>query len=93
LRIVGASPFEGVHLGEIERITPEHVYDRRVFFVRDIGFIEPTEARRITFEDSVEFERVQAETYHNLGYESVDVPRAEVADRANMVEAYIASWN
>jgi predicted ATPase len=52
LRIVGASPFEGVHLGEIERITPEHVYDRRVLFVRDIGFIEPTEARRITFEDS-----------------------------------------
>ncbi|HEY8822438.1 MAG TPA: AAA family ATPase [Dermatophilaceae bacterium] len=78
---------------EIDRITRERVYDRRVFLIRDIGFIEPTDARRITFEDSVEFERVHAETYQALGYELVDVPRAEVADRTNMIEAFVASWS
>ena len=78
---------------EIGRITRGRVYDRRVFLIRDIGFIEPTDARRITFEDSVEFERVHAETYQALGYELVDVPRAEVADRTNMIEAFVASWN
>ena len=71
----------------------ERVYDRRVFFIRDIGFIEPTDARRITFEDSVEFERVHAQTYPALGYELVNVPRAEVADRTGMIEAFVASWN
>ena len=64
-----------------------------MFFIRDIGFIEPTDARRITFEDSVEFVRVHAETYQAPGYELVDVPRAEVADRTNMIEAFVASWN
>lgn len=78
---------------EIVRITRERVYDRRVFFIRDIGFIEPTDARRITFEDSVEFERVHAQTYPALGYELVNVPRAEVADRTGMIEAFVASWN
>src|SRR5471030_1285336 len=65
---------------EIERIRREDVYERRVFFVRDIGFIEPTDARRITFEQSVEFERIHVQTYLRLGYELVDVPRADVAD-------------
>jgi predicted ATPase len=60
--------------------------------MRDIGFIEPTDARRITFEDSLDFERVHAETYQALGYELVDVPRAEVADRTDMIEVLVAFW-
>lgn len=85
-------PAQGALSEEIERIRREDVYERRVFFVRDIGFIEPTDARRITFEQSVEFERIHVQTYLRLGYELVDVPRADVADRADMVEACLASW-
>jgi predicted ATPase len=77
---------------EIERIRREAIYDRNVIFVRDIGFIEPTKARRITFADSVEFERVHVQTYRTLGYDLVDVPRAAVADRTDIVEAYLDSW-
>ena len=78
---------------EIDKITRERVYDRRVFFIRDIGFIEPADTRRITYEDSLEFEGVHAEAYQTLGYELVDVPRSEVADRTNVIEAFVASWN
>jgi predicted ATPase len=85
-------PAQGVLSEEIERIRREDVYQRRVFFVRDIGFIEPSDARRITFEESVEFERIHVQTYLMLGYELIDVPRADVADRADMVEACLASW-
>lgn len=76
---------------EIDRITRERSYDRRVFFVRDIGFCDPTAARRITFEDSLEFERVHEQIYHALGYELVDVSPGEIADRADTIEAYLAS--
>ncbi|MEU8267483.1 AAA family ATPase [Sphaerisporangium sp. NPDC049002] len=70
---------------EIERITGEGVYERHVFFVRNLGFCEPTTARRISFEDSLEFERVHEESYHLFGYELVDVPAGEPADRAALV--------
>ncbi len=88
---LGYSP-SAVLTEEIDRITRERVYDRRVFFVRNIGFIEPTAARKITFVDALEFERLHEEVYLALGYELVDIPRGEVADRANMIETYIAAW-
>lgn len=67
---------------EIERITREGVYERQVFFVRNLGFCEPTAARRISFEDSLEFERVHEESYQLFGYELVGIPAGEPADRA-----------
>lgn len=77
---------------EIDRIRRERIYDRRVFFIREIGFCEPTAARRITFEDSLKFERVHEEIYRALGFELVDVPRGDIADRADQIEAYVDSW-
>jgi predicted ATPase len=42
--------------------------------------------------DAVQFEHIHVRTYLTLGYDLVDIPKAEVADRADMVEAYLASW-
>jgi predicted ATPase len=66
---------------EIDRITREQVYDRQVFFVRNLGFCEKTAARRISFVDSLEFERVHEETYRSFGYRLVDVPAGPLPDR------------
>jgi predicted ATPase len=77
---------------EIARITREKVYDRRVFFIRPLGFVEPTADRRISFEDSLAFERVHEETYVALGYEPVDVPPGTVEDRAARIDSHIRSW-
>ena len=55
-----------VHLGysfspflvsELERIRKEAIYQNRVFFVRSLGFITPTEARRITLEDPLRLKK------------------------------------
>lgn len=78
---------------ELDRITSDNIYDRRVFFVRDIGFCEPTAARRITFDDSLDFGRVHAETYRTLGYDLVDIPAGPVADRTSLIEAHLTSWS
>ncbi|MEV5328090.1 ATP-binding protein [Nonomuraea sp. NPDC052634] len=71
---------------EIERITRERVYDRHVFFVRNLGFCEPTDARRISFEESLEFERLHEETYRAFGYHLIDVPAGPPDERIALVE-------
>lgn len=67
---------------ELDRIAAEQVYERTVFFLRNLGFCEPTAARRITFADSLRFEQVHADTYREYGYDLVDIPAGPVAERA-----------
>ena len=83
-------PVSAVLSAEISRITREQVYQRQVFFIHNLGFCEPTAARRISFEDSLEFERVHADTYRTFGYELIDVPAGPLAARAARITDTIA---
>jgi predicted ATPase len=56
-----------------------------VFFVRNQGRVEPTAARRITFEDSLVFEDVHERTYRELGFEPIDVPAGPLPWRAELI--------
>lgn len=76
---------------EVGRITREHVYERAVFLVRPIGFVEPTAARRISYQDSLEFEGLHEAAYRECGFEIVDVAAAGVMDRADAIASIIAS--
>lgn len=58
---------------ELDRITEEGVYQRRVFLVRGLGFITPTAARQISLEAALAFERVHEAAYGELGYEPISV--------------------
>jgi len=77
---------------EIARITEAGYFDRRVFFVRPLGFLEQTDVRRISYEESLAFERRHETEYLRLGFEIVDVPVGPVAKRAAAVDAQIRSW-
>jgi predicted ATPase len=66
---------------ELGRIERESVYQRRVFFIRNLGFVAPTQARRISFEEALRFERIHEETYRSFGYEMVFVEPGTVEDR------------
>jgi predicted ATPase len=77
---------------EIGIILRDRVYDHRVFFVRPIGFCEPTAARQISYENSLIFERLHEAEYGRLGFEITDIPAAPVSQRAAMVDAFIRSW-
>ena len=72
---------------EIARIKAESVYELRVFFIQTLGFVTPTAARRISYEDALRFEQVHVETYRRLGYDLVFIPPGELEARADQVLA------
>jgi predicted ATPase len=71
---------------ELKRIETAAIYQKRVFFVQKLGFITPTNARRISFEEASRFERVHEETYRNFGFELVPVAPGNLSDRVNAIK-------
>jgi predicted ATPase len=82
-------PFSPFLTGELERVRNEPIFERRVFFVRNLGFITPTEARRISFEETVRFERIHEEIYRDFGFELIPVERGSLSERVSIIEAAI----
>ncbi|MBD0672518.1 AAA family ATPase [Streptomyces sp. CBMA156] len=74
---------------ELDRIRAEGVYERRVFFVESPGFVTPTEARRISYEESLRFERIHREAYARFGYECLPIAPGPLADRAAAVVRHV----
>jgi predicted ATPase len=66
-------------------------YERRVFFVQELGFVEPTAVRRISYPDSLRFGAIHADVYAEHGFVLVEVPKAPVAQRADLVERVVQS--
>jgi predicted ATPase len=87
-----AHPVPPVLEQEVAWATGDGSFDRRVFFVRLLGFIEATAVRRISYADSQAFERIHEDCYRRLGFDLVDVPAGTVAERAAAVGAHIRAW-
>ena len=71
---------------ELQRVEAEAIFQKRVFFIQNLGFITPTEARRISFEESLRFERVHEEIYRNFGFEFVPVIPGSLSDRVDAIK-------
>jgi predicted ATPase len=78
----GLSPFL---TQELERVRKQRVYERQVFFIRNLGFITPTQARRISFEESLRFEKLHEDTYRELDFQLVYVAAGEVMERVRSI--------
>lgn len=74
-------------VAEVERIERERTYQRRVLFLELMGFITPTEARRISLADSERFAAIHADVYARFGYELIRLPPADVETRYEQVMA------
>jgi len=82
-------PYTPTLTSELERIKREAIYQPRVFFIRNLGFVTPTEARRITFEETVRFEKIHEETYRGLGFELVSVEPGSLMERVKTIKTTI----
>jgi predicted ATPase len=86
-------PHPPVLASELSRIVTESVFNRRVFFIRNLGFTAPTAARRISFEESLRFEQIHEQTYRSLGFELHFVPAGPIPDRIAAIRTHIRSLN
>jgi predicted ATPase len=76
---------------EVARAVSAGTYEQPVFLLQPIGFIEPTAARRISYQDSLEFGRLHETVYREHGFDVFAVAAAPVAERAAIIAAEIAA--
>src|SRR5207248_6609534 len=86
-RYLGYPPSASL-LEEHERIERERIYQRQVFFIENLGFCQPSEARKITFEESLVFEQIHEETYISLGYDLIKIAPDALSERVH----HIMEW-
>ena len=82
-------PLTPVLSAELESIQNDCLFQKRVFFVRNLGFVTPTAARRITFEETLHFEKIHEETYRRFGFDLVYVEPASLLDRVAFLKSAI----
>lgn len=58
-----------------------------MFFVRPLGFIVPTAARRICYGDSLKFETIHEAVYRDHDFKIVNVAAGVVEQRVTAIEA------
>lgn len=76
---------------ELARIAAHRIYQTCVLFVENLGFVTPTAARRISFEESLRFERLHEDAYAAFGYECVRIARGDLSTRVDAVKRVIES--
>lgn len=71
---------------ELERIQSEGIFQREVFFIRNLGFITPTDARRISFDESLRFEQIHHEIYRSFGFAIVSIAPGSPLQRVTTIK-------
>jgi predicted ATPase len=78
---------------ELQRIQQEGVFQKQVFFIRNLGFITPTEARRITFEETLRFEKIHEDTYREFGFDLIFVEPATLQERVSRIKSLTRTFH
>ena len=84
-----AFPISKTLADEMKRIEKEQIYQKQVFFIENLGFCEPSAARKISFEDSLKFEKVHEETYRYFGYDCIRVAPSDLTTRVEQIKRYV----
>lgn len=74
---------------ELARLQAQCIFQKTVLFVRNLGFVAPTDARRITYEEALRFEQVHAEVYLSHGFQITYIEPGTLADRVEAVKRAI----
>ena len=62
-------------LAEIDRALKTDIYQNKVFFFENLGFIKNTDARKISYADALIFEQIHLDVYKKFGFETIMVPK------------------
>lgn len=78
--------------GAVDRLVNDPTVDRRVLFLRPLGFIVATDARRISYELALEFEKLHEQAYAEYGFTLVDIEPATVDERVATIDRHVRTW-
>lgn len=84
-------PISTILADEMQRIKSDRIYQTQVFFVDNLGFCAPTDARKISFEDSLRFEKVHEETYRSFGHECIRIAPSDLTTRVDQIKRYFSA--
>lgn len=70
---------------EINRITTKEVFQSNVFFIENLGSIDHTAARKISFDDALLFEKIHKNVYQHFGYELIFIPCIKINERVQYI--------
>ena len=73
-------------LQELRRVKEENLFQNTVLFLKNLGFITRTDARRITYEETVRFEQIHEQTYRDLGFQITLIDPGSVSERAERIK-------
>lgn len=82
-------PISRVLSDELKRIRAERIFDKTVFFVRNLGFVAPTDARRINFEQALHFEEIHEEVYRSFGFALTYIELGSVSERVEAIKRVV----
>lgn len=77
-------------LDEINRCLKSEVYQNQIFFFENLGFIEHTDARKISYEDALIFEQIHLNVYKEFGFDIVMLPKGlTVTQRCEFIKTTV----
>lgn len=78
-------PQSKILIDEIDRCLKNSIYQNNVFFFENLGFVEHTDARKISYEDALIFEQIHLDVYKKFAFEIIMVPKLTVKQRCNVI--------
>jgi predicted ATPase len=77
-------------IDELQRLKSQNIFQRQVLFLNSLGFITPTEARRITYEEAIRFENIHERAYWDLEFEIIRIDPGSVSDRVKQIKRVLS---
>ncbi|ETZ04421.1 MULTISPECIES: AAA family ATPase [Holospora] len=75
-----------VLLDEIDRCLKNGVYQNHIFFFENLGVIEHTDARKISYDDALIFEQIHLDVYKEFGFDIIVAPKGlTVQERCDFI--------
>ncbi|MDR3625051.1 MAG: AAA family ATPase [Chlamydiales bacterium] len=75
----------------VQEVVREGYYSRTVFFIEHLGFTEQTEIRAEADEESLAIGEKIKESYRNLGFKIIFIPKDTIEERVKSILAHIES--
>lgn len=84
-------PLSSILLAEIDRCVKDKIYNQQIFFFENLGFINNTDARKISYEDALVFEKIHLDVYKDFEFDIITVPKMSITERCQFVLHHVGN--